>query len=241
MLDGREIDERETLVRMIEKLATSMASWPFRVIVLTTVFGTVGTALVAEPASLPAEPTEAERLRIYESGPLTPQDFQAPVPVERDGLDAWTTSELKFRYGYETQVRGRRATARITHVDVDAVVVRDQSWNRLPHDEDLMDHEQGHFDLTQIAALEARLYFARQRLVRTAATPQRATEMVEDELNRKMQEFIQESKLRHDDYDQVTNHGRTASHQQEQRLLQQQQLERLTRQWQDIQQAASRR
>ncbi len=225
---------------MIGKLASNMTTWLFRNVTLTTVIVAVCIALLAESASLAAEPTEGDRIRIYESGPLTPQDFQAAVPSGRDGLDAWTTTELKFRYRYETQVRGRRATARITQVEVDAVVVHDQSWNRLPQDEDLMDHEQGHFDLTQIAALEARLYFARRRIVRTATTPQRATQMAEDELNRRMEEFIRELKLRHEEYDRVTNHGRTAPRQKEQRRLQQQQLERLTRQWQDVQQATSR-
>lgn len=208
---------------------------------VTTVIGATWIGLPAERRSPAAEPTAADGLRVYESGPLTPQDFQAAVPEERGGLDAWTTSELKFRYRYEAQVRGRRATARITHVEVDAVVVRDQSWNRLPQDEALMDHEQGHFDLTQIAALEARLHFARHRIVRTSATAQRATEMVEGELNRKMQEFIQELTERHEEYDRVTDHGRIASRQREQRRLQQQQLDRLSREWQDVQQTNTAR
>ncbi len=218
-----------------------MASLRFQIFVSAIVVAAACIASATDQGPPGAESAEADQQRIYESGPLMPQDFQAEVPAEDGGLDAWTTSELKFRYGYETQVRGRRATARITLVEVDAVVIRDQSWNRLPQNQELLDHEQGHFDLTQIAALETRLYFARNRIVRTAATPQRATEMVEAEWNRKMQEFIQELKLRHEEYDRLTNHGRIASSQREQRRLQQQQLDRLTRQWQDVQQSATTR
>ncbi len=218
-----------------------MASLRFQTCASAIVVAAVCMASAADQTPPVVQPAEADQQRIYESGPLTPQDFQAEIPAEDGGLDAWTTSELKFRYRYETQVRGRRATAVITLVEVDAVVIRDQSWNRLPQDQELMDHEQGHFDLTQIAALEARLYFARNRILRTAATPQRAIEMVEAEWNRKMQEFIQELKLRHEEYDRLTNHGQMASSQREQRRLHQQQLDRLTRQWQDVQQSTTAR
>ncbi len=218
-----------------------MASLRFQIFASAIVVAAACIASAADQTPPVVQPAEADQQRIYESGPLTPQDFQAEIPAEDGGLDAWTTSELKFRYRYETQVRGRRATTRITLVEVDAVVVRDQSWNRRPQDQGLMDHEQGHFDLTQIAALEARLDFARNRIVRTAATPQQATEMVEAEWHRKMQEFIQELKLRHEQYDRLTNHGRIAASQQEQRRLQHQQLDRLTRQWQDVQQSATTR
>lgn len=218
-----------------------MAFLRFQIFASAIVVAAVCIELAADQIPPGVKPAEADQQRSYELGPLTPQDFQAEFPAEDGGLDAWTTSELKFRYRYETQVRGRRATARITLVEVDAVVIRDQSWNRLPQDQELLDHEQGHFDLTQIAALETRLYFAGNRIVRTAATPQRATEMVEAELNRKMQEFIQELKLRHEEYDRLTNHGQIASSQREQRRLQQQQLDLLTRQWQDIQQSATTR
>lgn len=218
-----------------------MAPLRFQIFASAIVVATAWIALAVEQTPPGVQPAEADQHRIYESGPLTLQDFQAEVPAEDGGLDAWTTSELKFRYGYQTQIRGRQATARITLVDVDAVVIRDQSWNRLPQDQELLDHEQGHFDLTQIAALVARLYFARNRIVRTAATSERATEMVEAELNRKMQEFIQDLKLRHEQYDRLTNHGQIASSQRDQRRLHQQQLDRLTRQWQDVQQAVNSR
>jgi hypothetical protein len=65
--------------------------------------------------------------------------------------------------------------------------------------------------------------------------------MVEAQWNGKMQEFIQELKLRHEQYDRWTKHGQIASSQREQRRLHQQQLDRLTRQWQDTQQAATAR
>ena len=179
-------------------------------------------------------PVEIEQ-RVYETGPLTRGDFQADIPAEDRGLDAWTTSDLKYRYRYEVRVAGRRATAWVTQVDVDAAVIPSESWNRQPDNLSLLDHEQGHFDLTQIAALQARLHFAQQRITRNAPSVEAAVRSIETELQQKMGQSLDELRRQHEEYDRLTNHGRVSSRQLEQRRLQQQQRANLTQQWQNRQ------
>jgi hypothetical protein len=209
---------------------------------------TVGTAMLFVCASQaygqpPAgSPTfEEAAQRVYETGPLTQRDFQAAIPDDDQGLDAWTTTDLNYRYRYEVRVANRRAHASITGVDVQAVVVPGQSWNRQPDNARLMDHEQGHFDLTQIAALRARLYFAQQSITRSAPTAQRAVQSVETELQQRFQEFVDALKREHEEYDRLTDHGRSRSEQREQRQRQLEQLASLTEQWQNAQAAGGTR
>ena len=203
------------------------------VVVASLVPACVQSAFGQRPTG--AEPSAEIEQRVYETGPLTPRDFQAAIPEDDRGLDAWTTSDLTYRYRYEARIVGRRATARVTQVDIEAVVIPGESWNRQPENLSLLDHEQGHFDLTQIAALKARLHFAQQRISRSAATAAGAVRSIESELQQKMGEFLDELKRQHEQYDRLTNHGRVVSRQLEQRGLQQEQLASLTQKWQDFQ------
>jgi len=113
------------------------------------------------------------------------------------------------------------------------VVLPAKSWNRRPGDLRLLDHEQGHFDLTYIAALQARLHFARERRIsNTAANSDEAIRRLEDDIQREMQRFVDAVLIEHEKYDRITRHGLDPQTQQQQRKIHREQIARLTQQLQ---------
>jgi hypothetical protein len=193
--------------------------------------------LAQSPAA--SNPAASIPQRSYEAGPLGPGDFQAAVPEDDQGLDALTTTDLRYRYRYETRSAGHRASAWVTQFEVEAVMIPRESWNRHPENLTLMDHEQGHFDLAQISALRARLHFAPQRIVSNAATVEQAVSNVENEIQQQMEKFFEELRRQNQEYDRLTDHGRRDASQREQRRHQQQQLADLIQQWQSMRETAS--
>jgi hypothetical protein len=152
-------------------------------------------------------------------------------------LDAWTTTDLVYRLEYQTRITNRIVSVWTTRVTVEAVVIPGKSWNRRPDDVVLMDHEQGHFDLSQIAALRARIHFAPQRITSTGATADVAASNLDNEIQRQIREFFDALRLEHEQYDRLTRHGRDESNQREQRRVQLEELAKLTEQWRQLQAA----
>lgn len=160
--------------------------------------------------------------RSYSTGPLTLADYQATPPNDRRGLDAFTTTEIRFNYNYRTRVTQRRATAYLTELNIDAVVLPSKSWNTRPSDVRLTDHEQGHFDITYIKSLRARLELARmkkkgKRLYSTGTTAQAAIDGLKHKTEGLMQPFLDTLLEEQHEYDRVTNHGLRRGPQAEQR------------------------
>lgn len=169
--------------------------------------------------------------RCYEDGPLSHHDCRATIPEQSEGLDAFTTTELLFNYQYRTRPSGRRTIAWTTDIWVAAVVNPSASWNAKPEDASLLDHEQGHFDLTQIAVLRARLQFARNsRVSCVAGDPELALANLRARVYLQLQPFLEGVLAEHDAYDWTTGHGRNAAVQREHRQRHRQELDALTRQ-----------
>lgn len=122
-------------------------------------------ATLAAPAVAGQEPqaTRTEpRFLPYEQGPLTWEHFQGPVPEVRPrtgGLRslAYTDTDIRFDARYEAKTAARETTISLTDVRVRAVFLIDRSWSVRKTDRTLLDHEQGHFDVTQIHALQLEL------------------------------------------------------------------------------------
>ncbi|MCL4201774.1 MAG: hypothetical protein KJ000_04725 [Pirellulaceae bacterium] len=208
---------------------------PIKLAIAAAVFLTTGVVPASGQQPAGAEQPVVVEQRVYETGPLSARDFQAKIPADNRGLDAWTTTDLVYRLEYQTRITSRIASVWTTQVTVEAVVIPGKSWNRRPDDSALMDHEQGHFDLSQIAALRARIHFANQRLTGTATTAEAAARNLDNEVQRQIREFFEALRLEHEDYDRLTRHGRDESKQREQRRLQQEELAKLTEQWRQLQ------
>jgi hypothetical protein len=92
-----------------------------------------------------------EGIRWDAARPLTWSDFQGPVdPGAGPRTAALTAASLSL--GYELEVRrGRRCEYEITKIETSAEFHPRQSWVRnQARTETVLEHEQGHFDLTEV-------------------------------------------------------------------------------------------
>jgi hypothetical protein len=104
----------------------------------------------ATVAAVPAQP-----IPWSEDRPLVWSDFQAEVPpqTEPDRI-ALTASSLGWRFAYQLEWSRGDCRYRVTEIDVTASFHPDQSWARHEHrDDHVLEHEQGHFDITHVHAL----------------------------------------------------------------------------------------
>jgi hypothetical protein len=93
--------------------------------------------------------------------PLTWNDFRGRVdPSATSERVAMTAASLSWGYEYRIERDERTCVYRITNVRSDAVFDQNESWVRPGHlTAAVLEHEQGHFDLTQIykVVLDARV------------------------------------------------------------------------------------
>ncbi|MGI8980781.1 MAG: DUF922 domain-containing protein [Pirellulaceae bacterium] len=101
---------------------------------------------------------DAKSDRPYGDGPLTEADFRgkpsADGKLAGNSFQAYLFMDIVWSSQYRTAGRGRVASAQLTQFQASAVTYPGKSWNRWKKfNPDLLDHEQGHFDLTHIHAL----------------------------------------------------------------------------------------
>jgi hypothetical protein len=188
------------------------------------------TACVVQTA-VHAQQSSADEHRNYADGPLTAKDFRAPIPgfVKFRGQTALTTTDLLYDLKYRLFRSQGRTTARLSSISFQAVVIPSQSWNRIPEHVRLMDHEQGHFDLTYIASLRARSGFpASRRLTGSGANDEQAIKELRQRVADRFRPFTEKLRAAHIEYDEITRHGAALGPQKEQRQRQKQQIEELT-------------
>ncbi len=149
--------------------------------------------------------------RPYRDGPLTANDFQAePDPAQ--SYTAWTQTHFRHRYNYRFLTKSGETVVTLSEIEVWGVVARDKSWNRRLRDAVLMDHEQGHFDLTQIYALAAQASLQKRidkgpALQTRAKTKAEAVQRLEARVLEVMQPYITDSIAAHSQYDKATSNG----------------------------------
>lgn len=171
-----------------------------------------------------------KRGRRYAAGPLTAADFQAEIPQEpkfsKDvELRAFAISDILFEYEYKHVTRGRRTTVTLTSVKVFAVAYPDRSWIVDATDQRLMDHEQGHFDITQRHALRAEIELRKmlepgRPLEIAGRDEQAAVEVLVNRLNEALAPHIAAATEENEQYDVVTQHGLRRDEQARQRSAQ---------------------
>lgn len=178
--------------------------------------------------------------RRYSEGRLIITDFDMDPPEDRDNLDAMLATQVRIHFDYRCKY-GRRygggAKAELTRLDVFAVVRPKDSWIATPDDRRLIDHEQGHFDIAQIAAISARLHMHEQwkagKLKARADDSEAAIAKLRDNIQAEMQPFYAKLKKAQKQYDDVTSHGRRFRAQRDQRKVHDEFLKLLTKKWEE--------
>ena len=175
--------------------------------------------------------------RPYNDGPLTAADFrgQPPTAGELAGspFQAFLYMDLTWSSEYRTAGRGRVITAYLTQFQAAAVSNPSKSWNLWGKKKpDLLDHEQGHFDITQTHAqrLEIRmrkLLAAKQPLAATGETKAAAVEALNALLDKEVKTAKAVSDEENHEYDRLTVHGGVLEKQNEFRHVHQETLKKL--------------
>jgi hypothetical protein len=177
----------------------------------------LAVTLILPALVLSAAAQEAAKERRYADGPLVAEDFHMeppkPFPTATGGvrLQATTYTELRFQYNYRYESAGAKFTAKATSVEFYSILLPDKSWNARPQDARLLDHEQGHFDLTELHARRAQTRI--EKLLAegvyhgAGASEAEARDKMLEGLNRDFQRHLTEMKDEQGVYDKDTRHG----------------------------------
>jgi hypothetical protein len=178
------------------------------------------------------------KFRPYADGPLTIEDFAGKPPDKSPismGIEMVANTDCEIRYEYRSVVEQRAAdlwTARITSFTCTAVVEPAKCWTTQPESLRVLDHEQGHFDLTEIAARRTQKHFAGLVLNRKAAAngrDRRAAERTLDaQIKKAMNELYDGLATAQKTYDEETRHGTAILAQSRHRAWQRAELEKPT-------------
>jgi hypothetical protein len=192
----------------------------------------------ATTASEADRKTATIKTRPYADGPLAPDDFAGKPPATSPvnfGIEMVANTECQVRYEYRTAIehqRDGRWTARIKSFTCTAMVDREKCWNTLRESRRVLDHEQGHFDLAEIAARRAQQHFAglmREGNVLATARDRRTVErQVEALIKKEMESLYQSLNQAQKTYDEETRHGTAFLAQRRHRAYQRAELEKLT-------------
>ena len=169
--------------------------------------------------------------RRYDEGPLAASDFQAEVPDSRDTsrigsgnipLTAYTFTEIRYDTRSQVTRTRDRWTARLLTAEAYGVILRDRSWNLKPNDQRLLEHEQGHFDITHAAALTVQLRLdellrSRRIPVGVGKTSAAAIAKLEESLRAELKPLFDGHVQAQTEYDRITRHGANRSAQEQQR------------------------
>jgi hypothetical protein len=175
-------------------------------------------------AAAEPEKNEASRRR-WDAGPLEAADYRAvppqPLPFQNGTrILAFTVTEVRYSFKYRYVSRQGRFTATLESADVYGEIDRDQSWNAAAANASLLDHEQGHADITAIYAGRGRQTAARflaAGLHGNGRDEASAREDLEQKLRKALQGLIDEWREEQQRYDRVTLHGKDARAQAEER------------------------
>jgi len=164
------------------------------------------------------KPTDADlALRPYGNGPLTAADYRCPPPnpvPQKNGvaLAAMTYTSIHYNIRYRwKEAKSKKVEARLTIFDVTAEVDRRQSWNTRLTDDRLLDHEQGHFDLTELWARRIQKKFndliSAGAIVGHGADEATAVADLDQQVDTRVQELLDLEHKEQDQYDITTHHG----------------------------------
>src|SRR5262249_33202978 len=132
---------------------------------------------------------EPEPERRYSLGPLTPADFRGTRPEknEAEGLDfaAYLKTSIRWQMAYLVEPVGKQFRVKLTAIDIFAARLPQQSYNFEKDNRQLMDHEQGHFDVAAIFCMEQRIkYMEAVRAGKPLQATSKSTQEAADEITK---------------------------------------------------------
>lgn len=180
--------------------------------------------------------TAAERL--YSEGPLSIDEFRGEV-APQDSSFAHTTTRTLYKYELVFYQAGPQVTALVKNLELRVVFLPDQSWYGGDAADDLLDHEQGHFDIAEINARRMWLSLAKARAVGKSIAASGKTKLaaqaaVIKKLNEIAQQVDKKTAEENADYDRTTQHGLRYSEQSEVRKIQKLTLKSLAEELQQL-------
>ena len=175
--------------------------------------------------------------RRYDNGPLTEADFRGKTPTEGElagsPFQAFLFMDITWSSQYRSAGRGRSVSAFLTQFEATAVSNPGKSWNHWgKKNPDLLEHEQGHFDITQIHAqrLEIKvrkLLAAKKPPAGTGESEAAAVEALNALLEKEAKSAKAASDEENREYDRLTAHGGELEKQRELRHVHQETLKKL--------------
>lgn len=150
---------------------------------------------------------EKDAYRRHQDGPLKRAEFKAKPP--NSGRAAYTRTDLRFTYRTKFTRVGNSVLIRLTESDVYAIFIPEESWMRKSAPDDLMDHEQGHFDLTEIYALKAQhaIQLKHRSYSLTGDTKSECEKKLQARMKEDIQRIFAQCEERQREYDYQTEHG----------------------------------
>lgn len=187
---------------------------------------------------LQAEEPVKSKWRTYAAGPLRREDFQVTPPddlTEQESQhEAMIYGDLHFDYQYRTMNGVGQVTLYPTSIRIWAVMDSQKSWflKEANRPVELLDHEQGHFDIFEIAARQLQQEFDAQvaddKLVVKARTEKEAVAKFKEKLQKRMEDTNKYLKQVGQEYDNLCMHGQKLTEQRELREVHRRHLKQLS-------------
>lgn len=172
---------------------------------------------------------ESVSVRRYDAGPLTVEDFKADVPDPLPKLGRLTQyglagTDIRFTYEYRYRTVDGEIELTATKLDVFGIFLPEKSW-LYNGDANTLDHEQGHFDITQTYALHVHLHLRKQiaegkSLIGRGEDVPAAVKDLEEQIRAIIKPAYERADTAQLDYDRETKHGTLKAPQAEHRKAQ---------------------
>lgn len=171
--------------------------------------------------------------RKYNMGPLRISEFKGDGGVLSTGK-AYTSTRTMFSYKFRVKrARPNRFTAELKSITIYSVFLPDSSWWNSPPSAELLVHEQGHFDIAEIAARRLQLAFETtdvKKIRGSGPTQKEAEQSLAEKLRHVVDVADKQIAAENIEYDATTGHGNWQRNQQEQHRIHKLTLEKLEKQ-----------
>lgn len=166
------------------------------------------------------------KLRRYDQGPLTIDEFRAK-PVRSSPGAAMTMARIMFTYQFQSEQQpGHEFKVRLSSFHAFAVFLPSESWwDKSRAHSALLDHEQGHFDICEIAvrrvnAAVHQMFHSGKSISAVAPTSEAAETALSQKLEALIKVVDEQAAEENRVYDLQTRHGLRRSAQAEYRHIQ---------------------
>jgi hypothetical protein len=178
-----------------------------------------------------AEPPNSKTMRLYANGPLTRADYSSKPVDAPVGFGALTDTQLRYHAEYDFILGPTGATCQVKKLIFYAVLNPKTTWADPNRIDELLDHEQGHFDITYKHALLAKKDLepkvAKRQLRAVGLTPEQARDALAKRLEKEIAHYAERGVAENKAYDESTRHGTLAEAQAEWRARQSKEIEEL--------------